>query len=84
AVYVVRGDVTLDGERMEPGTLAILAPGAAVALKAVGETVFMILGGAPLDGPRFVWWNFVATSREKIEAAKLAWNGRDKNVFPDI
>jgi redox-sensitive bicupin YhaK (pirin superfamily) len=44
----------------------------------------MILGGAPLDGPRFVWWNFVATSREKIEAAKVAWNGRDKNVFPDI
>ena len=84
AVYVVRGEVMLDGERMEPGTLAILAPGTAVALKAVGETVFMILGGAPLDGPRFVWWNFVATSREKIEAAKLAWNGRDKNVFPDI
>jgi redox-sensitive bicupin YhaK (pirin superfamily) len=84
AVYVVRGDVTLDGESMPAGTLAILQPGATVALKAVGEAVFMILGGAPLDGPRFVWWNFVATSRDKIEAAKLAWNGRDKQVFPDI
>ncbi|WDZ94270.1 pirin family protein [Herbaspirillum sp. WKF16] len=84
AVYVVKGEVTLDGERLEAGTLAILEPGAAVALKAVGETVFMILGGEPLDGPRFVWWNFVATSREKIEAAKQAWNSRDKDVFPDI
>lgn len=84
AVYVVKGEVALDGERLEPGTLAILEPGAEVALKAVGETVFMILGGEPLDGPRFVWWNFVATSREKIEAAKLAWTNRDKDVFPDI
>ncbi|MBP0600562.1 pirin family protein [Herbaspirillum sp. LeCh32-8] len=84
AVYVVKGEVTLDGERLEAGTLAILAPGAAVALKAVGETVFMILGGAPLDGPRFVWWNFVSSSKDKIEAAKEAWTNRNKDVFPDI
>ncbi|ADJ64030.1 pirin family protein [Herbaspirillum seropedicae] len=84
AVYVVRGEVSLDGERLEAGTLAILEPGAAVTLQAEGETVFMILGGAPLDGPRFVWWNFVSTSRDKIEAAKQAWNARDKSVFPDI
>lgn len=84
AVYVVKGEVSLDGEPLEPGTLAILEPGATVQLKAVGETVFMLLGGAPLDGPRFVWWNFVATSREKIEAAKEAWNKRDKAIFPDI
>ena len=84
AVYVVKGEVALDGERLEPGTLAILEPGAAVALKAGGDAVFMLLGGEPLDGPRFVWWNFVSTSKEKIEAAKTAWNTRDKSVFPDI
>jgi redox-sensitive bicupin YhaK (pirin superfamily) len=36
----------------------------------------MLLGGAPLDGPRFVWWNFVSSSREKIEAAKQAWRAQ--------
>lgn len=84
AVYVVRGEVSVDGEVLAPGTLAILEPGAAVRLRAVGETVFMLLGGAPLDGPRFVWWNFVATSREKIEAAKEAWSQRNQAVFPEI
>ncbi|MFJ3046639.1 pirin family protein [Herbaspirillum chlorophenolicum] len=84
AVYVVKGDVSLDGEPLEAGTLAILEPGAAVALKAGSDAVFMLLGGEPLDGPRFVWWNFVATSKDKIEAAKTAWNARDKSMFPDI
>lgn len=84
ALYVVKGDVTLDGERLEAATLAILEPGSVPRLKVGSDAVFMLLGGEPLDGPRFVWWNFVATSKDRIEAAKTAWNGRDKSVFPDI
>ncbi|MFL9926075.1 pirin family protein [Herbaspirillum lusitanum] len=84
AVYVVKGGLTLGGQQIEAGTLAILEPGVALTVEVVGDSVFMLLGGEPLDGPRFVWWNFVATSCEKIEAAKLAWDAQDKSVFPDI
>lgn len=84
AVYTVTGELTIDGEAVEAGTLAILKPGAEVTLDAKADSVFMILGGEPLDGPRFVWWNFVATSKEKIEVAKANWEGRNKAVFPDI
>jgi len=84
AVYVVRGVVMLAGERLESGTLAVLEPGAEIMLTAEEEAVFMLLGGEPIDGPRFVWWNFVASSKEKIEAAKQAWEQRDKTFFPDI
>lgn len=84
ALYVVRGVVSLDGSTISTGTLAILKPGAIVNMEASEESVFMLLGGEPLDGPRFVWWNFVASTKELIEAAKMAWSSRDKSVFPDI
>jgi len=57
ALYVVAGAVTLDGDTVEAGTLAILAETGAIALHAGVDTVFMLLGGEPIDGPRFVWWN---------------------------
>jgi len=84
AVYVVKGALTIDGEAIEAGTLAILAPGVSVAVTVTSDAVFMVLGGEPLPEPRFVWWNFVSTSKGKIEAAKLAWTARDKSVFGDI
>lgn len=83
-VYVVCGDVMLDGECMELGMLVILVLGVVVVFKVVGEMVFMILGGVLLDGLCFVWWNFVVILCEKIEVVKLVWNGCDKNVFLDI
>ncbi|WP_050465547.1 pirin family protein [Herbaspirillum autotrophicum] len=84
ALYVVAGAVTLDGDTVEAGTLAILAETGEIALHAGVDTVFMLLGGEPIDGPRFVWWNFVASTKELIEAAKTAWTGRDKSQFPEI
>jgi hypothetical protein len=43
----------------------------------------MLLGGAPLDGPRHVWWNFVASSRERIEQAKADWEAMRFGTIPD-
>lgn len=72
-VYVVEGDVSLDGEAIAPEHLAVLEPGRDVVLRAHGPARLMLLGGAPLDGQRFIWWNFVSSSKERIEKAKADW-----------
>jgi redox-sensitive bicupin YhaK (pirin superfamily) len=73
ALYPVSGELTLDGEALPLNTLAVLEPGGRPLLRATTASRVMLLGGAPLDGPRFIWWNFVSSSREKIEAAKQRW-----------
>ncbi len=73
--YIVEGTIEVEGEegRHEAGRLVVLRPGADVVLRAASAARVMLLGGEPLDGPRFVWWNFVSSSRERIEAAKDDW-----------
>lgn len=77
AAYVVGGAVGPEpgGELFEAGRLLVFAPGAEVSLRAAGEVParLMLLGGEPLEGPRHVWWNFVSSSRERIEQAKEDW-----------
>jgi hypothetical protein len=73
AVYVVEGGVAIDGQSYGPGVMAVLRPGSEVQLRAVGETRAMLLGGAKLAGERHVYWNFVASSEERIEQAKRDW-----------
>lgn len=74
-VYVVSGGLrTAPGEPVRPGELAVFAPDAGpVAVVAEAETQLVLLGGAPLDGVRHLWWNFVSSRPEAIEAAKARW-----------
>ena len=82
AVYVADGAVEIDGQRIEPGSMAVLAPGAAVTIAALGDAVVMALGGEPV-GPRFIDWNFVSSSKERILQARADWAaGRMK--LPDL
>ena len=74
AILVVEGAITLAGQRYGAGPMLVLQPGAPVAIEAPEAARLLLLGGAPLDQPRHIWWNFVSSSRERIEAAKLAWN----------
>ncbi|MBW0159418.1 pirin family protein [Sedimentimonas flavescens] len=78
AVYVLSGVVEVAGQRFESGRLLIFRPGDQVALRA-GEAGarILLLGGATLEGPRYIWWNFVASSKDRIEAAKEAWRAGD-------
>ncbi|MDK3073035.1 pirin family protein [Sedimentitalea sp. JM2-8] len=77
-VYVVTGDVAVAGQRFEAGRMMIFRPGDAISLKAGASGArIMLLGGATLDGPRHIWWNFVASSRDRIDAAKEAWRAGD-------
>lgn len=72
AVYVVSGAIRLDGARYDAGTMVVVAPGGEVAWDALEPTRAMLLGGASV-GPRFVEWNFVQQSRDRIEQAKSDW-----------
>jgi hypothetical protein len=76
--YVVHGSVEIAGESFEAGRMMVFRPGDRVSMRAgpSGARV-MLLGGATLEGPRHIWWNFVASSKERIEAAKEAWRAGD-------
>ena len=76
--YVVQGAVEIAGESFEAGRMMVFRPGDRVSMTAGPEGArVMLLGGATLDGPRHIWWNFVASSKERIEAAKEAWREGD-------
>lgn len=70
--YVVEGEVEIDGQRFAAGRLLVFRPAAQVLVKAASRARLMLLGGEPL-GPRHVWWNFVSSSKERIEQAKEDW-----------
>jgi redox-sensitive bicupin YhaK (pirin superfamily) len=82
-VYVVSGAVTLAGESFGPDRLVVLKPGAAAVLEATAASRVLLLGGAPLEGPRHVWWNFVSSSQERIEQAKQDWRAGRFARVPD-
>jgi redox-sensitive bicupin YhaK (pirin superfamily) len=73
ALYLVEGTVAMDGEEFAPGRLLVLRPATEIVATARSAARLMLLGGAPLDGPRHVWWNFVSSSRDRIEQAKADW-----------
>jgi redox-sensitive bicupin YhaK (pirin superfamily) len=74
AAYLIEGSIELDGETYAAGQLLVFKPGAAATLKAANHPArLMLLGGEPLEGPRHIWWNFVSSSRERIEQAKEDW-----------
>lgn len=77
-VYVVEGSITVAGDDFVTGRMIVFRPGDKISLKA-GEhgARLMLLGGATLEGSRHIWWNFVASSKERIEAAKEAWRAGD-------
>jgi redox-sensitive bicupin YhaK (pirin superfamily) len=81
-VYLVDGDLAIDGEPLAPYHMAVLAPGETVTLASRTGASAMLLGGAKLDGERFIEWNFVASSREKIARAKEAWAAQTMGQVP--
>ena len=77
-VYVTHGEVEIAGQSFEAGQMMVFRPGDAITLKAGEQGArIMALGGETLNGPRYISWNFVASSQEKIDAAKEAWSKGD-------
>lgn len=73
AVYTLGGTIEVDGETHGPQQLLVLRPGVSVDVTATFDAHFMVFGGAPMDGPRYIWWNFVSSRLERIEQAKEEW-----------
>jgi redox-sensitive bicupin YhaK (pirin superfamily) len=81
AVYIATGAIEIAGTRRESGRMVVLAPGETVTLSAPVDARVLLLGGAPLDGHRHLWWNFVSSRKERIEQAKAEWH---QGRFPPV
>jgi redox-sensitive bicupin YhaK (pirin superfamily) len=73
AIYVAAGEVDIAGDRFGEGRLLVFRPGDRISIKALSQSRLMLLGGAPMDGPRHIWWNFVSSSKERIRQASEDW-----------
>jgi redox-sensitive bicupin YhaK (pirin superfamily) len=81
AIYIVDGEVEIAGDRFEGPRLLIFRPGDRITVSAIRLSRLMFLGGAAMEGPRYIWWNFVSSRLERIEEAKEEWrSGRFKAV----
>jgi redox-sensitive bicupin YhaK (pirin superfamily) len=84
AAYLAEGTVEIGGDTFEPGRLIVFKPGEGMTIAAKTPARLILLGGEPMDGPRHIWWNFVSSSKDRIEAAKADWRaGRFDKVFGD-
>ena len=77
-LYIVEGSISVAGQTFDAGRMMVFRPGDRISVAAGPSGARLImLGGATLPGPRYIWWNFVASSRERIEAAKEQWRKAD-------
>ena len=84
ARYVVDGEVDISGDRFAEGRLLIFRPGDAITVTAVRDARVVLVGGAAMDGPRHIWWNFVSSRKDRIDQAKADWKaGRFDSVPGD-
>ncbi len=83
-LYISTGEIEIDGDRFGAGRLIVLRMGEAITIRALADSRLILLGGEPMDGPRFIWWNFVSSRKETMIAAAHAWEaGRMPSVPGD-
>jgi redox-sensitive bicupin YhaK (pirin superfamily) len=84
ALYIVSGEIEIAGDRFAPGQLLVFRPGDRLTVTASTDARVVLVGGATMDGPRHIWWNFVSSRKERIEQAKADWKqGRFERVPGD-
>jgi len=82
AVYVASGAIECDGKRFDAGQLLVFQPRASANVTAAADARVLLLGGEPLDGPRFLWWNFVSSRKERIAQAADDWQAQRFAAIP--
>jgi len=82
ALYAIDGELRLDGADLPLGRMRVLATGEEPLLEATGASRLLLCGGAPLDGERRLWWNFVASDPARIERAKADWAAQRMGTVP--
>ncbi|NBN62849.1 pirin family protein [Pannonibacter tanglangensis] len=83
-LYTVGGEIEIAGQTFGPAQLLVFKPGDRLEIRATaaGPARFMLLGGEPMDGRRYIWWNFVSSSKERIEQAKEDWRRGRFDIVP--
>jgi redox-sensitive bicupin YhaK (pirin superfamily) len=77
-IYIIEGSILIAGQEFSASRMMVFRPGDKITVAAGSRGArLMILGGATLGGPRYIWWNFVASSRERIEEAKAQWRAQN-------
>jgi hypothetical protein len=82
AVYIVSGKIDIAGDEFGAGQLLIFKPGDRISIMALDQSRLMLVGGEPMDGPRHIWWNFVSSSKERIDQAKAEWKAGRFDTVP--
>jgi redox-sensitive bicupin YhaK (pirin superfamily) len=82
AIYVLSGEIEIGGDRHAPERLLVLRPGDQITVRATSDAHFVVVGGAAMDGPRHIWWNFVSSRKDRIDAAKADWKAGRFDLVP--
>jgi len=82
AIQPVTGRLRVAGREVPPGSMLVLRAKEAVVIEALDDARLLLLGGARLDGPRNMWWNFVSSSKDRIEQAKADWKAGRFGTVP--
>jgi len=82
AIYVLDGNVDISGDRFPPDRLLVFRPGDEIVISSEQGAHFMLFGGASLGSKRYIWWNFVSSSQERIEQAKEEWRSGRFDIVP--
>ena len=81
-IFVVSGEIEISGDKFGPERLLVFRPGDRLTVRALSDAHLMVLGGAPMEGPRHIWWNFVSSRKERIEQAKAEWKSGRFGIVP--
>lgn len=82
AIYVLDGEIQIGSRSVVPGQMAVLTPGKTITVRSSDVSRIVVVGGAPLDGERHLFWNFVSSSTERIEQAKQQWREQGFEKIP--
>lgn len=82
AAFVVSGEIDIAGDTFGAGRLLVFKPGDRISILGLSNARLVLLGGEPMDGPRHIWWNFVSSSKERMEEAKADWRARRFPLVP--
>lgn len=82
ALYVLSGEIEIGSDRHGPERLLVLRPGDRITVRAISDAHLVVVGGAAMDGPRHIWWNFVSSRKDRIEAAKADWKAGRFDLVP--
>ncbi|MDO8312079.1 MAG: pirin family protein [Sideroxyarcus sp.] len=82
AIYPISGELEIDGVELALHSMALLDVGSAPLIRASSAAHFVVIGGEPLDGPRFIWWNFVSSSKQRLTQAGEDWEAQRMGQVP--